>query len=100
MPQNRNDIIPKIDHALKERIVKVFCPNTSLDEVMSKDLNPEFTFIFKLLQLKKLQNFEIDIQLISLKNDEQTIECLAVSQSEFLEYPKKNDSSYKNAFDL
>ena len=100
VPQKRNDTIRKSNHALKERIVKEFCQNTSLDDVMSKDLNPEFTLIFRLLQVNIMHNFEVEIQLISLKNDEQTIECLAVSHKEFLEYPKKNDSSYKNAFDL
>ncbi len=60
----KNAMTRKIDHALYERIVKEFCPNTSLDDLMSEDLNHEFTFVFRLLMLN-IPNFEIEIQLVS-----------------------------------
>ena len=97
--QKKNALTRRIDHALFERIVKEFCPNNSLEDMMSEDLNHEFTFIFRLLMLN-IPNFEVEIQLISFQNDEQTNKYLPISQSEFLEYPQTMTSSCKNASNL
>jgi hypothetical protein len=97
--QKKNPLTRKIDHAFYERIVKEFCPNNSLEDMMSEDLIHEFTFVFRLLMLN-IPNFEVEIQLISFQNDDQTIKYMPISQSEFLEYPQTLSSSCKNARNL
>jgi hypothetical protein len=47
-----------------------------------------------------IPNFEVEIQLISFQNDDQTIKWLPISQSQFLEYPHTITSSCKNANSL
>jgi hypothetical protein len=37
MYQNKNVKISKIDNKLHERILKEFCPNASLDDMMTED---------------------------------------------------------------